>query len=310
MFIINSIVPIFLLIAFGKVLHRTSFFPEAFYKGLNRLVYWFALPALLISRIGIAELDARAIGRIVALFSSGTFASLGVAWLAARALKLSDPQAGSFIQGAFRGNGAFIGLPVIIYTLGQMDPRNELLGTVALAPAVILFNLLGVSVLIHHGSRDPGAPPPIQTFLAQLFKNPLIGGCVIGLLINLTPLQLPLFLLRPLDALGQAALPLILISIGSSLEFGRLRGAASPTLVSALLKVVATPLLGFLLAPLFNLSSDEKMIAIFYLACPTAGMSYVMADVLGADGPLAARIIALSTLLSAITLPILIAIGL
>jgi len=51
------------------------------------------------------------------------------------------------------------------------------------------------------------------------------------------------------------------------------------------------------------------MIAIFYLACPTAGMSYVMADVMGNDAPLAGRIVALSTLLSALTLPILIAIG-
>ena len=52
------------------------------------------------------------------------------------------------------------------------------------------------------------------------------------------------------------------------------------------------------------------MIAIFYLACPAAGMSYVMADIMGNDATLAGRIVALSTVLSAITLPIIIAVGL
>ena len=52
------------------------------------------------------------------------------------------------------------------------------------------------------------------------------------------------------------------------------------------------------------------MIAIFYLAAPAAGMSYVMAEVMGSDGPLAGRIVALSTLLSAITIPVIMALGL
>jgi predicted permease len=126
---------------------------------------------------------------------------------------------------------------------------------------------------------------------------------------NLSGISLPISLFRPLDALGSAALPLILISIGSSLEFHRLRGSASPTLIASLIKVIAAPAFGFLLAGWFNLDTTERMIAIFYLACPAAGMSYVMAEVMGNDGPLAGRIVALSTLLSAITLPIIIALG-
>jgi predicted permease len=119
-----------------------------------------------------------------------------------------------------------------------------------------------------------------------------------------------MYLSRSLGALGRAALPLILISIGSSLVFEPLRGAASPSLVASLIKVVITPMFGFLLAGLFDLSSTERMIAILYLAAPAAGMSYVMAEVMGNDGPLASRIVALSTLLSGISLPIVIAIGL
>ena len=310
MFIFNSIAPIFLLIALGKLLQKTGFFPDAFFKGLNKLVFWFALPALLISRISIAQLEAGTIVKIVLLFTVATLLSLAIAWLISRRLKLPAPSTGAFIQGSFRGNGAFVGLPVIIYTLGSLDPQAEMLGTVVLAPAVILFNVLGVSVLLHHSKNKSSRGESIHTFMVQIFKNPLIIACALGLALNMLSITLPPFLLRPLDALGNAALPLILLSIGSSLAFERLRGSASPTLIASLLKVAVTPAIGFLIAGLFDLTTTEKMIAIFYLGCPAAGMSYVMAEVMGNDGPMAGRIVALSTLLSAITLPIIIAIGL
>ena len=284
--------------------------PDAFFKGLNKFVFWFALPSLLISRISVAELEMVTLSRIVLLFGGGTLLSLIFAWGIARVLKLPAPSTGSFIQGSFRGNGAFVGLPVIVYTLGSIDARAEMLGTVILAPVVIIFNILGVTVLTHYGRKKGQGAPPIISFLSQLIRNPLIMSCIIGIVLNLTCLQLPLFIYRPLDALGSAALALILVSIGGGLEFEKLRGAASPTLIASLIKVVITPAIGFLLLELFDLGTTESMIAIFYLACPTAGMSYVMAEVMGNDAPLAGRIVALSTLLSAITLPIIIAIGL
>ncbi|QBG47483.1 AEC family transporter [Verrucomicrobia bacterium S94] len=310
MFIINSIAPIFILILLGKVLQKTGFMPEVFFKSLSRFVFWFALPSLLISSISEADLDFPTISKILLLFSLGTLFSMAFAWGISKILKLPDPKAGSFIQGAFRGNGAFVGLPVIAYSLGSIDASAELLGTVVLAPVVIVFNVLAVTVLLRYGKEKHTAGDSLTTFLLQMVRNPLIMSCVTGITLNLLDLHLPLFLNRSLEALGRAALPMILMSIGASLAVEKLKGAASPSLISSLIKVVVAPAIGFLLAGFFDLTTTEKMIAIFYLGCPTAGMSYVMAEVMGTDATLAARIIALSTLLAAITLPVIIAIGL
>ena len=310
MFIFNSIAPMFLLIALGMILKKTGFLPDHFFKGINRLVFWFALPALLISRISVAELELATISRIVLLLTSGTLMAMALAWVVSRRLQLPAPQTGSFIQGSFRGNGAFIGLPVIVYSLGSMDPRAEVLGTVVLGPVVILFNILGVLILTYYSRNQKATGTSIASFAGELVKNPLIAACAIGLALNLSNTALPRFLFLPIDILGDTALPLVLMSIGASLEFERLRGAASPSLIASLIKVVAAPVFGFLLAGLFGWSQIERMIAIFYLAAPAAGMSYVMAEVMGNDGPLAGRIVALSTLLSAVTIPIIMAIGL
>ncbi|HSR88292.1 MAG TPA: AEC family transporter, partial [Pontiella sp.] len=150
MFIINSIAPIFLLIALGRILRATAFVPESFFKGLSRMFFWFALPALLISSISVAELEAATISKIVLLLTFGTLLTMALAWMVSRRLKLPAPKTGAFIQGAFRGNGAFIALPVIVYSLGTLDPQAETLGTVVLAPVVILFNVMGVLVLTHY----------------------------------------------------------------------------------------------------------------------------------------------------------------
>ena len=310
MFIINSIAPIFLLIALGKVLRKTGFLPEAFFKGINRFVFWFALPAMLVGNISSAELELGTIYRIIGLFGLGTLGALVFAWGISRILKLPSPSTGAFIQGSFRGNGAFVGLPVIIYTLSRLDPQVESLGTVVLAPVVVTFNVLSVVILLHYGKGKHSAGESVLTVIRQLFKNPLLMACIAGLALNLVGIGLPLFLNRSLDALGKSALPLVLMSIGAGLTFEPLKGAASPSLIASVVKVVIALGLGFLLAGLFDLSLTERMIAIFYLACPAAGMSYVMADVMGNDATLASRIIALSTLLSGITIPIIIAIGL
>ncbi len=310
MFILNSIAPIFLLIALGKVLRKTEFLPEVFFKSLNRFVFWLSLPAMLISNISRASLDFPTISRILLIFTIGTLLSLAFAWGVSLILKLPSATTGAFIQGSFRGNGAFVGLPVIIYTLSGIDADAETLGTVVLAPVVVFFNILGVSVLLHYGKEKQSVGKSVSTFVLQMVKNPLLMSCVIGIALNLIGVQLPLFLNRSLEALGKASLPLILMSIGASLQVDRIKGAAPPSLIASLIKVVITPAIGFLIAGLFDLTVTEKMIAILYLACPTAGMSYIMAEVMGNDATLAGRIVALSTLLSAITLPFVIAFGL
>ena len=310
MIIINSIVPIFLLILLGRILQATHFLADNFFKNVNRLVFWIALPALLISNISSATLELASIGRIVILFTGGTLLSLLTAWLLALILKMPAPKTGSFIQGSFRGNGAFIALPVIIYSLGSLNPQAETLATVVLALVLILFNILGVIVLVHYGENGESIRPTASALIGKLATNPLILACITGILLNLLAIKLPTFLFRPLTLLGRTALPLVLMSIGAALEFERLRGTASPSLIASLLKVVITPAFGFMLTTFLGYNHTESMIAIFYLAAPAAGMSYVMADVMGADGPLAGRIVALSTLLSALTIPIILAISL
>ncbi|MCA9871792.1 MAG: AEC family transporter, partial [Anaerolineae bacterium] len=67
MIVVNVLAPIFLLIGLGLFLRRQRFASEDFFRNLNRLIYWVALPALLFTKTATAlpQLDA-AVGIITA----------------------------------------------------------------------------------------------------------------------------------------------------------------------------------------------------------------------------------------------------
>jgi len=307
MYVLNSLMPVFLIIALGKILCRTGFFSESLVKSLNQLTYWIALPALLFSAISSAVFDIGEIRRITLLLIGATLIAFLLAYLAALLLKLPHRALGAFVQGSGRANNAFVGLPVIIYALSGEFPNVQTLATVALAPAIIFYNVSSIVILLIHGETKYKGTAAVWMFFKQMLINPMLLACVAGLLVNATGITLPVMLTRTFGALGQAALPLALLCIGSSLKFQKAPVGASPALIASLIKVFILPAIGFALGRLWNISVIEMKILLIYLACPTATATFVLADIFGSDTALASRIIVISTLLSAISLSIAVA---
>lgn len=310
MHLFNSLVPIFLIIALGKAISRAPFFSRDFGRNLNRLTYWIALPALLLDKITSATFSAEEVSRISLLLILATLGALALSYLAARLLRIERRALGAFVQGSTRANNAFVGLPVILYSMGGISPHIEALATVALAPAIVFYNILSVSVLLAHGDRKSRPPAEAAAlFIRQLLSNPLLVSCALGLLFNMLGWRYPLFIQRSLSALGGAALALALLSIGASLSFQGISNQWARSTTAASINVFAQPLIGFGLALLWGLPTVERQILLIYLACPAAVASYVLADIFGSDRDLAAHIIVVSTLLSALSLSLVLALG-
>ncbi len=309
MHVFNSLLPVFLLIALGKIL-REKHFSSNLFNDLNQITYWLALPSLLIIKISQATFAGAAALRVAGIVLVATFIGIAISYFAAKLLHLSSHAKGAFIQGCGRANNAFIGLPVILYALAEAHPEIEAIATLSLAPTIIFYNIFSVVVLISHSEGKPGGRETAQLFAKQLASNPLIIACVIGLILQLIGFHLPVVAARTLGALGQIALPLALLSVGASINFAQLRGTAKTSVIAASIKVFVFPLIGLLVALCWpGVTAPERAAALIYLACPTAVASYILADVFGSDKEMAGRIIVISTLLSAISLSLVIAFG-
>ncbi len=304
--IISSLLPIFLVLGVGRALRGCGFLPAEFFTQLNRLAFYVGLPALLFSRIATSPLEGGPALRILWVVLAATAVVTAVAFVLTSHLHLEDPGRGAFIQGAMRGNLAYIGLPVIIYSLtsdGLAGSGVETTAMLVLAPSVPVYNIVAVLLLTRFGRPDGKSGPPSVSALAlagRVLRNPLLIACLLGLLVAWTGLDMPVFLMRTLEPLSQMALPLALLAIGASLVRSKDQPVRDkwPTVIASLLKIGLAPALGYLFGRLFGLPPGELRMALIFLACPTAITSYVMAQQLGADEQLAGDVVVLTTVLS------------
>lgn len=304
MYIANTLLPIFLIISLGLILRKTGFIPDIMFKQSNRLVYWIALPCLLFIKTAQIAIQGGPVLRVVSVLIGGMFVCIVLGYIVSWILKVPGALLGTFIQGSFRGNLLYVGLPVIFFSAstqgGAVPPEIEALAVLSIAPMVIVYNVISILVLLQPQMRGkPGkAGEQIRNLLVSLITNPLLIAVIIGILCNFSGITLPLFIERFCSTVGQLALPLALLGVGGSLRLQAFNNGLIYTVAASLIKVIAAPVTGFIIGPFLGLTSVEMKIALLFLACPTAVVSFVMAEQLKGDGALASHIILLSTLLS------------
>lgn len=304
MTVLNSLFPVFVIIVLGASLRRWRFFSDEILSGLNRLTYWVGLPCLLFNKIAAAQHTGQNAANLFLVMFLSMLGGIVAAYVVARLLQLPATSTGTFVQSSFRGNLAFIGLPVIIYSaMAQNAPglaAHETLAVLVLAPMAITYNAFSVLVLVLGRKKIDGES--LKTIALQLLSNPLLIASTLGFVLSIANTPLPVWLARTTAAVGQTSLPLALIGIGGSLVSVQIRGSLLAASSAALLKVGVTPVIGYLLATALGLSPAESKITLIYLSCPTAAASFILVDQLGGDKHLAASAIVISTILAVISL--------
>ena len=299
---IQILAPILLLVLIGLFLAHLRFLGRDFMGDLNKLVFWVTLPALLFRSVAHADKPGSSTFALLALLVAGTVIIGAAGWISAGLLRLPHSSRGTLAQSAFRGNLAYIGIPVLAYAFEGLSGKQEAFSTAIIVMAFLtaVCNALAVVVL----SSGQRARNPLRTALRSIFTNPLLLGGMAAIPLVFTGTQLPVFLDRTLESLGSAAVPIALLCIGGSLAHAKLGDRLGGILASALLKNLCFPLLVYFLSPLFGIAGDNLKIALVLAACPTAAASFVMARQMGGDEQLAGRSIVLSTICAAASLPL------
>jgi predicted permease len=301
--VLAIVLPVFLVITLGVVLTRTRFIGAELIGELNRLTYFVGLPAYLFSSISEATVGGGRAMTVFGVMAGATLGALGIAYVVAKVRRVPAESFGSFLHASIRGNLAYVGLPVISLALAARGASAVWpVASLAMAPLTVIANALGVLLLlVGHGRPGPGA---WRTLVVQLATNPLLLSSAAGAAVAASGLALPKWFAQSVAVTGQMALPLALICIGGSLVTMPLRGKRTQAVLASVLKVGVTPLLGWPLARWLGLSADETLIALLFLATPTAAASFTLAGKLGGDEALAATSVVVSTALSILSLTV------
>ncbi len=304
--ILNSLLPIFIVIGLGILLRWRRFLTAEITQGMNRFAYFVALPAFLFYRLAEAPVASQANWMIVTLLVA-TLVTLAVSWLVSFWVVSNSERRGAMIHASFRGNLAFIGLPLILYAISDQpdEIRNSVETAVLLtmAPVVIVYNVAAVVVLSVYNQRTE------QRFswpnvVKNVLLNPILLGCLTGMVAQKVGWQLPTFLHRTCAELGSAAFPLALLGIGSQLASISVSGQWSGALTASALKCILCPALGYLVGTAVGLEGAELLAAVVLCAVPTAVSSYVLTDQMNGDSELAASSVVIATSVSMVTLSV------
>jgi len=306
--IVNGIVPVFLLIVLGYGLKKSNFLPIDAWPPISSFAIYVLYPGWLIPAVWHADLTGLSTGPV----SFGVLGAVAVATATGFALKpmlkLSGPTFTSVFQGLMRFN-SFVFVPVAAAIFG---PKANGIASIAISALIPASNMVCILVLAQWGEpeanpENPGRRPDRSPLglLKTLVTNPIFASCLVGLFLNLVRAPSIPLVDKPLTMLGQAAIPTGLILAGAGLSFSYI--ARKPFLVTlvSLFKVLAMPLLAYAICRALGGDKLAQGMALACGAAPCAAAAYVQARHMGGDAPLMAGIVAMTTTISAVTMPLL-----
>lgn len=292
--ILSGLIPSFLMVVLGGLVRKRL--SENAWAGLDRLNFEVLFPALLFVAASSRPIAVSDVIRIAPMVWAILGLGLALGYLARR----FGPQrfldfAGAW-QTAWRFNTA-MGFVAVVTLPGQ--PVAIL--AVAIGMAVPMANVFAVTAL----SRGSGS---ISTIIAKVITNPFLLASLGGALVGLSGITIPALIMAPLELLSQAAIPVALISVGATMNWGALAKLDPFSGILVATKLVALP--AATLAGSLFLGADPALasVLVMFAALPTASAAHVLAAGFGANRELSATLVAQSTLLSATTLPLWIAV--
>jgi malonate transporter len=298
--LLTGIVPVFAMIALGWGLKKRSFLADDGWRAVERLTYFVFYPAFLIPAVWRADFAGGAAAPVAMATVAVALTVALLTVLAKPLMRINDPAFTSVFQGVIRWNG-FVFLPVAGAVFGELGLGVAAVAFGVLAPAL---NVVCVLVLARWGAGQGGG---WRLALSSLARNPIIWACGTGAVLNLTGVPQPALLMAGFDLMGPGAIALGLMTAGAGLSF---RYAASrPVLIVTVtaIKLIVLPLGMYWLTGVLGGDRMAQGLALLAGASPGAAASYVMARQMGGDAPLMAGVVALTTVVSAFTIPILLA---
>ena len=242
------------------------------------------LPALMFS---VLSKESFQIQNYQMLALSGVLVVLGsgvIAWIVAKALNINIK---TFVPPMMFNNTGNVGLPIAVLAFGE----------IALGAAVVLF---AIEMLLHFtlGAYILSK----NTNFISIFKSPILIATLLGLFVNLVDLQFWLPMTQMLDLLGDAAIPLLLFTLGT-----RLIGINYSDWKLGALGSILCPLSGLIVMLLIiqfvELEHLHYQQLILFAVLPPAVLNHMMAEKYNQQPETVASIVMIGNIGSLIVLP-------
>jgi len=261
---LNVLAPVFIILGLAYAATRQLRLES---RTLSRLAYYVLTPAFVFQVLSTARIELGLAARMVAFITLVYVGSVALAFAVARLLRCSRQMTISYMMIASFGNVGNFGLPISQFAQGNA----------ALLPATLYFlaNLvfaLVLCVMLANAGRGR-----LVHALGRVASTPALLALIPALVVNVTGVQVPAVIARPIELLAAAMIPAMLIALGVQFANAGIPRFNRDMLAAAGVRLISGPLLAFALAEGFGLPALERNVGILQASMPAAVLVSIIA---------------------------------
>jgi len=261
---LNVVTPVFILVVIGYFV-GPGLKIEA--RSLSRTAYFVFIPAFVFNIISEAKINSELALQMLSFILVAQIAVALLGFLVGKALRQSKEITAAFVLIATFGNVGNFGLPLIVFRLGE---SARTYATVYFVATVFISFVICVGVA--SWARSGGV-----TAVFSVFKTPALIALIPALVFNITDLEVPIFLSRLSGLLGQAMIPVMLITLGVQMgEIPKIKINFN-VFAASTVRLIGGPVLALLIVPYFGLEGLERSTGILQAAMPAAVLASIIA---------------------------------
>ena len=300
MVVFQTMLKLFLLLVLGFVLFKCHIFDEYTNKKISALIVNVASPMLIISSIAGVEGSNKSI--VFLMIGAGILMYIGFIILGKiinRIFPFPKKDWPVYECMVVFANTGFMGYPVLLDVFGQ-----EAVFYASLIHMAFNFFVYTYAIMCLTKGDD-------SEFKLK-FKQLLTPGIIlifVGIFIYLFDIQLPSVLMDTINSVGSLTAPLSMMMIGSSLAVYPIKDSFTDwrSYVFAFVRLMIVPFVTMIMCRLLHIDAYYANITIITNAMPVGSMVLMLATQYNANVKIVTRNIVVSTLLSVITIPIVVA---
>lgn len=298
---VRGIALILILLGFGYFLAALGWVKKEDSEFLTRFVVTIALPPYMVVHLTTSftrdTLLGLGKGLLVPAVSMLLAYLLGL--ILAYVLRIPQTKRGIFVVAFALSNTIFVGLPVCQALFGEEATPFVLLYYMVNTTFFWTLGALGIAL---SGNSKNG--PSFPRVALRCILNPPFLAFFLGITLVLLQYSLPKLIFEAAKMVGNLTTPLSLLCVGTTVNVRQVR--CSKDLVFVLLgRFFLSPLLVLLVARFFPLSGLMRNVFFVMSAMPVMMQSSLLARLYQADYEYATGLIATTTVLSALFIPLL-----
>ena len=298
--VLEKMIMLVLLMVVGFAAAKVGWVDGDFSQKASRLVMNVFVVGLIVSSVVNTEpiMTNRELAVAVASVFLVFFLGGALGWLAARLLRFRGRDRNVAWLSVFFMNNVFIGFPVVEALFGE---EAIFCASLSNLPFNLLLYTVGVAYLQAGEGRG-------RVKIRDVFSIPLVAT-VLAIILFLLQIPVPELVVDTCRTLGAATVPVSMIIVGISLSHVPIREALldGKAYAVSFVKLILCPVVTWAVLRLFlNPGSLIFGVLVIIAACPSAAMITILSVRFGADDTLASKIKFLSTVLSAVTLPLMV----